>query len=347
MLRKFLFGLSGVFLLAGIGAGVFVFRAKSVRSEFVGERLFHVDERENVFSVAKRLESDHLTASRWYFLWSAWSGGLRGKIHAGDFVIPGKLTSPEVVTVFLLNDGKPKEIKLTFPEGWTAAQMAARLSSNGLDGDGFLALVAKPIPEWRDAYPALQSLPEGASIEGFLFPDTYTFLFSATSEAIVSKMLRNFEARFTPDMREESARQKKSIFEIVTLASIVEREIGTAKQSAEDIARERGMVSDLFWRRLADGHALESDATVRYARGGEAKVQHSLDDIAVDSPYNTYANKGLPPGPISNPGLISLHAALYPIANDFYFFLNNPKTGKTFFSKTFEEHVRNKSANGL
>ena len=347
MVRKLLFVLLGVCCVTGIGAGVFVYRAQSVKSEFVGERLFHIDEHENVFSVAKRLESDHLVVSRWYFLWSAWRGGLRGKIHAGDFVIPGRLTSPDVVTVFLMNDGKPKEITLTFPEGWMAKQMAARLSANGFDGDGFLALVERPLSAMTAKYPILASLPEGASLEGFLFPDTYTFLLSATSENILAKMLQNFEVRFTPDMREEASRQGKSVFQIVTLASIVEREIGTVNQSAEDIARERGMVSDLFWRRLADGHALESDATVQYARGGEAKVQHSLDDIAVDSPYNTYANKGLPPGPISNPGLVSLRAALFPIANDFYFFLNNPKTGQTFFSKTFEEHVRNKAANGL
>ena len=347
MVRKLLFVLLGVCCIAGIGAGVFVYRAQSVKSEFVGERLFHIDERENVFSVAKRLESEHLVVSEWYFLWSAWRGGLRGKIHAGDFVIPGKLTSADVATIFLVNDGKPKEITLTFPEGWTAKQMAARLSANGFDGDGFLALVMKPLPEWREKYPILASLPDGASLEGFLFPDTYTFLLSATPEDIIPKMLRNFEMRFTSDMREEAARQGKSVFQIVTMASIVEREIGTAKQSAEDIARERGMVSDLFWRRLADGHALESDATVQYARGGEAKVQHSAEDIAVDSPYNTYANKGLPPGPISNPGLVSLRATLFPIANDYYFFLNNPQTGQTFFSKTFEEHVRNKAANGL
>lgn len=347
MLRRLLFGFLGLCIFAGIGAGVFVYRAKSVQSEFVGERLFHINEHENVFSVANRLESEHLVVSRWYFLWSAWLGGLRGKIHAGDFVIPGKLTSPEVVTIFLLNDGKPKEITLTFPEGWTAQQMAARLSANEFDGNGFLALVTNPLAEWREKYPVLAGVPERASLEGFLFPDTYTFLLSATPEDIISKMLRNFETRFTADMQTETMRQGKSILEIVTMASIVEREIGTARQSAEDIVRERGMVSDLFWRRLADGHALESDATVQYARGGATKIQHSAEDIAVDSPYNTYANKGLPPGPISNPGLVSLRAALFPIANDYYFFLNNPQTGQTFFSKTFEEHVKNKAKNGL
>ena len=347
MLKRVLWGILAGVAVSGLCAGVFVYRERSVKSGFVGERLFHIDERESVFSMARRLESEHLVASRWYFLWSAWRGGLQGKIHAGDFVIPGRLTSPEVVTVFLSNDGKPKEITLTFPEGWTAKQMAARLSANGFDGDGFLSLVAKPLPEWRAKYPILASVPDGASLEGFLFPDTYTFLLSATPEDVVSKMLRDFETRFSTDMRAETERQGKIVFQIVTLASIVEREIGTANQSDEDIARERGMVSDLFWRRLADGHALESDATVQYARGGEAKVQHSARDIAVDSPYNTYANKGLPPGPISNPGLVSLRAALFPIANDYYFFLNNPKTGQTFFSKTFEEHVKNKAANGL
>ncbi|QQS21433.1 MAG: endolytic transglycosylase MltG [Candidatus Moraniibacteriota bacterium] len=147
-------------------------------------------------------------------------------------------------------------------------------------------------------------------------------------------------------MRKEADQQGKTVFETVTFASILEREIGNANQSAEAIERDRRMVSDLFWRRLRDNHALESDATLEYARG-ESKVQHSIEETRFDSPYNTYRYRGLPPGPISNPGLASLRATLFPLSNPYYFFLNNPKTGETFFAVTFEEHKHNKVKNGL
>ena len=159
-------------------------------------------------------------------------------------------------------------------------------------------------------------------------------------------MLANFGARFGSDFQDETKRQGKSVFEIVTMASILEREIGTVNQSEDSIENDRKMVSDIFWRRIAENHALESCATVQYVLG-TSKTQLSYEETRVNSPYNTYINKGLPPGPIANPGLVSLRAALFPVKNDFYYFLNNPKTGETFFAKTFEEHQANKAKNGL
>lgn len=346
MLKKILFIFLALFFVAGVSAGVFLYQARSAKGSFVGEKVFHIEDREDIMSIARRLEDAHLVASRWYFLWSAWRGGLQGKVRAGDFVISGKLTAPEVVATFLSEDGKPKEITLTFPEGWDAKKMAARLSANQFDGDGFLALVKNPLPEWRQQYSLLSRLPAGASLEGFLFPDTYTFRLDATPRDIVEKMLRNFETRFNDDLQQEATRQGKRVFDIVILASILEREIGTANQSVGTIERDRKMVSDLFWRRLKDGHALESCATVQFVLG-TSKTQLSFEETRTPSPYNTYINTGLPPGPIGNPGLVSLRAALFPTPNDFYFFLNNPTTGKIFFAKTFEEHQKNKAQNGL
>ena len=346
MMRKILFGFLFLVVLAGIGAGVFLYRAKTVRSEFVGERVFHIETSEDILSIADRLESDGLVRSKWYFLWSAWRMGLRGNVQAGDFVISGKRTAGEVVATLLSEEGKPKEITITFPEGWTAEKMAARLSANQFDGEQFLTLVKSPKEEWRDRFPVLETLPKGAALEGFLFPDTYAFFLDATPEDIIANMLRNFEKRFTSDFRAEAKRQGKSVFDIVIMASIVEREIGTANQAIETIARDRKMVSDLFWRRLKNGQRLESDATLAYARG-ESKVQHSIEETRFNSPYNTYENAGLPPGPIANPGLLSLQSALFPEPNTFVFFLNNPETGETFFAETFEGHQRNKMRNGL
>ena len=135
-----------------------------------------------------------------------------------------------------------------------------------------------------------------------------------------------------------SASTGKARYEALTLSSIVEMEVRTDA--------DRKIVADIFRRRIDAGMPLQSDATVRYALG-VTKVKHSLTDIAVDSPYNTYVNKGLPPGPISNPGLSSLQAVLTPTPNQYLYFLNNPNTGETVFAKTFEEHIANKAKNGL
>ena len=346
MMRRIVLFLGILFLCAGLFAGVFLYRAKTMRSGYTGERVFSIGAGEDIRSIARRLDEAGLVASEWYFLWSAWTGGLGGRVRAGDFVIPGKRTAPEVVALLRASEGKPKEVSITFPEGWTADKMAARLSANNFDGERFLALVRDPFPEWREKFPILETLPKGSSLEGFLFPDTYSFALDASSEMILERLLRNFDEKFDMSLRTETARQGKSVFEVVTMASILEREIGTANQSKETIERDRKIVSDIFWRRFKDGYPLESCATVQFVLGTN-KTQLSIEETRTDSPYNTYVNKGLPPGPISNPGGVSLRAALFPEANTFYFFLNNPETGKTFFATTFEEHKANKVKNGL
>ena len=169
---------------------------------------------------------------------------------------------------------------------------------------------------------------------------------TAVPEDILQLFLKNFGKKFDSSLQDKVRAEGKTTFDIVTMASILEREVGTTSQSIADIERERSIVSDIFWRRLSDGHRLESDATLAYALGTN-KIQHSAADTENPSLYNTYAHTGLPPGPISNPGLISLRAALFPISNEYYYFLNNPKTGETVFSKTFDEHVANKNKNGL
>lgn len=346
MLKKILIAIFLVFILAGVGAGVFLHRASTVRSEFSGERVFMVEEGEDAVSVGERLSAEGLVPNKWYFLWSAWRMGLQGRLHAGEYVIPGKLSAGEVVSVFLSTAGKPEEVTLTFPEGWTAVKIADRLSVNHFDGERFLQLVQNPDSEIRNTYPLLANLPESASLEGFLFPDTYTFRLTATPEDILQLFLKNFSVKFDASLRDKARVEGKTVFDIVTMASILEREVGTTAQKAADIERERSIVSDIFWRRLADGHRLESDATLAYALGTN-KIQHSVADTENSSLYNTYAHVGLPPGPISNPGLISLRSALSPISNEYYYFLNNPNTGETVFSKTFDEHVANKNKNGL
>jgi UPF0755 protein len=145
-------------------------------------------------------------------------------------------------------------------------------------------------------------------------------------------MLDNFNKKLSIKMREDIKKQGKTIFEIITLASIIEKEV-----SKEE---DRKIVAGIFYKRLKQGIHLESCATINYILGNNKK-QLSFEDTRVESPYNTYLNKGLPPGPISNPGIFAIKAAIYPQETDYLFFLSKP-TGETVFSKTFEEHNKNK-----
>ncbi|MFH0928244.1 MAG: endolytic transglycosylase MltG, partial [bacterium] len=191
---------------------------------------------------------------------------------------------------------------------------------------------AKPIKDWSLEFPFLTDKPAMVSLEGYLFPDTYRFAMNATAEDIVRRLLREFDRKFTMELRAEAADQKRSIFEVVVLASLLEREV----QSDSDKAK----VADLFLRRLDAKWALQADSTVNYATGGTSP-SISLEETRFDSPYNTYLYRGLPIGPISNPGLASLRAALHPEKNEYWFFLTTP-TGEVRYGRNLDEHNANR-----
>ena len=216
--------------------------------------------------------------------------------------------------------------------------MSERLTANDLPGAEFLVLAEKPKVQWREQFSFLQDAPSTASLEGFLFPDTYFFDPASSAEIIIEKMLANFGKRIGTSFLGEVQKQKRTLYAVVTLASIVENEVKSET--------DRKMVADLFLRRIASGQALQSCATLQYILGVDKK-QYSYEETRTESPYNTYLYPGLPPGPISNPGLMSLEAALAPTNNPYVYFLSDPKTDKTIFSVTYDEHVKNKNLYGL
>lgn len=301
-------------------------------------QVFEVKRGEDAFVLAERLEQDSIIASRWPFLWHLVRERKTRDIVAGQYALSGNLTVGDIV--FMITEGKTvsRDIRVTFPEGWTSRKMADRLTANGLPGDNFLYLVKHPLPEWRTQFDFLSGSPVGASVEGFLFPDTYLFNPEASGQTIIETMLRNFDRKVDPELRKAFNTRNKNLFSAVTLASVVENEV-----PAET---DRRLVSDLFLRRLSVGQPLQSDATIKYILGID-KIQHSFEETRVASPYNTYVNKGLPIGPVGNPGLASLRAVAFPESNGYFYFLSDPKTGETIFSSTYDEHVANKAAHGL
>ncbi|MEK7494705.1 MAG: endolytic transglycosylase MltG [Patescibacteria group bacterium] len=316
------------------------YEAKFSYGSVMTNQSFEVRLGEDAFQVSARLKEQGIIRSSVAFLWHLVKEKDVHSLVAGTYEVSGSQSIAEIAHV--LTQGKIQEaaqdIRVTFPEGWTARMMAERLTAQGLPGEEFRLIAEKPSAELRAEFDFLAGLPAKATLEGFLFPDTYLFAPDATADVIIHTLLRNFGTKVTPDLRNASKESGHTFFQVVTLASIIEEE----GRSEED----RKMISDIFWKRIAIGQPLQSDATVNYILG-TFKDQPTLKDLETNSPYNTYQNAGLPPGPISNPGLISLRAAIYPKDNPYFYFLNNPETRVTVFSRTFEEHKQNRVKNGL
>jgi UPF0755 protein len=236
-------------------------------------------------------------------------------------------------------NGETNERTITIPEGWDLVDLAAHFESIGMySAEAFFSTTGWPpsVPKGKSqisstdlaqTFSFLRERPRGATLEGFLFPDTYRIWRDANIKDVVSKMLANFDEKISPDLREEIHHTKRSLFEIVTMASLVEKEV--ADES------DRKIVADILWKRLDLGIPLQVDATVNYVTG--KKGSPNASDLTTKSPYNTYQNRGLPPGPIANPGLGAILAALRPTRNPYLYYLSTPE-GTTIFSRSLEEH---------
>lgn len=302
---------------------------------------FEIKKGENIWNTASNLKKEGIIESKIYFVWYIYKNDYRGKIKAGKYILSSELKTSEIVMILAEGDksGEKESKKITFPEGLSMKQMAKKLEDSGFGGDDFLELAKNP-EYFREKYEFnfLSDIPKEKNLEGYLFPDTYSFFIDASAEDIIVKMLDNFDKRISEDLKVAIKNQNKNIYEILTMASIVEKESNNAK--------DKKIVSGVFYNRIKNGQALQSCATLAFVLG-EDKLQYSYEDTQVNSPYNTYMNAGLPPGPITNPGLDSIIAAVYPDKTEYLYFLNNPKTKETIFSNTLEEHNLNKDKNGL
>ncbi|HDQ16627.1 MAG TPA: endolytic transglycosylase MltG [Candidatus Vogelbacteria bacterium] len=234
-------------------------------------------------------------------------------IPAGYYHFPKRISVIEVVDRLRHGDYGQEKKRVTIPEGLNVRQIVEILAHN-LDNFSKEEFI---------------SLTEGK--EGFLFPDTYFFFPQATSEDIIKAMEDNFE-RQTIELKEETLRQGKNWREIVIIASLIELEASQAEA--------RRMISDIIWRRLKINMPLQIDAVFPYIMGKNT-FELTLEDLQYDSPYNTYRYRGLPPGAIANPSLDSLEATLYPIPNEYWYYLSD-KEGNMHYTITHDEHLKNK-----
>ncbi len=250
-------------------------------------------------------------------------------LKAGEYRITEDLSSIGAAELFV--KGMPrKELTIRFIEGWSITDIAQYLESNSIVSRA--DFLSETLKDYSREFPFLQSRIHGISLEGYLFPDTYRIYEGSSATDIIEKMLENFARQYAGDIEKETSAQSRSVNDVVTLASILEQEVKSGK--------DRRMVADIFYRRIKGGMPLQADSTINYVTG-RADPGARASDLVVESPYNTYRNKGLPPGPICNPGIDAIRAALTPAANPYWFFLTT-ETGEVIYSKTFEEHVRNK-----
>lgn len=322
-------------LLAG---GIICFRYRVYYSvgPAASDKVFVIKEKQRGLEIASGLEESGLVSGKWYLVYYLWSHGKLGSLIPGEYDLPGGATIPEIADD--ITKGKEMAVRITFPEGWTAKQMADRLNANGLPGDDFLRIVNDP-GNFKKRYDYL-NIPEVTTLEGYLFPDTYSFKTDISAENIIGRLLDNFDSRLSDKMREDMTAQGKKTREIVIMASLLEKEVQTPA--------DMKLVAGIFYNRLRIGQRLQSDATLSYALG-DNDDQHSGAELDLDSPYNTYRNAGLPPGPISNPGLNALEAAVYPQISDYNYFLTATVSGqkKVFYARTYDEHLANKQKAGL
>lgn len=255
--------------------------------------------------------------------------GATDRIRPGTYALsPGQ--SPGEIVRWLM-EGHGQVLRLTVPEGYSIGKIAQLLDSKGLGrGEVFRALAKDP-ERFRARHGWLSELPSGATLEGFLFPDTYMFEGEKVEEAaLIEQMLDRFESVIRAEYR-KAGNPSMRFFEAVTLASIIELEAVRPQ--------ERALISGVFRNRLKIGMRLGSDPTVEYALGRhQGRKGLSFKDIKIDSPYNTYRYAGLPPGPIANPGLASFQAALNPQETDYLYFVARGD-GTHAFTRTYAEHL--------
>lgn len=299
-------------------------------------RPFEIKLGESTYDITNRLQSEGLIGDadllRDYLIYS----GLDKTIQAGEYTLNPRNSPVEIAHA--LQDATPSEVTFRILPGWRLDEIAAALPTSGLNFSAWDFMKLATLPP--ASLPLTPELPPGVSLEGFLYPDSYRLKRAITAQDFLKTVLEDFTAKVTPDLIAGFENQNLSLFEAVTLASIVQREA--------IVEEEMPMIASVFTNRLRAGMRLDSDPTVQYALGLDPengswwKSPLSLDDLQVASAYNTYQIPGLPPGPIANPSLSALRAVAFPADTPYYYFRAAcDGSGRHNFAETFEQHQSN------
>jgi len=296
---------------------------------------FIIESGETAIGIGERLQEQGFITDAALFRRFLQYNGLDASLEAGEYQLRRNMTMREIAES--LQHSRVVDVAITIPEGWRAEQVADLLTAeNIMDGSVFLAAVRQ-----GDVinHPLLADRPAGANLEGYLFPETYRLPAQATPEDLLMRMLDTMQARLPIGWESMAAAQGLSLYEVLTLASIVEREAV--------VPAERPTIASVYLNRLKEGMYLQADPTVQYAMGYQPdsglwwKTPVTLEEYEnVNSPYNTYLYPDLPPGPIASPGVSSIAAVLQPAQTTYFFFLGRGD-GSHIFANTFGEHEQN------
>lgn len=301
---------------------------------------FSVKSGSSLSAVSKNLEAAGLIHNHTVFKYMADFMGMGQKIQSGDYELTRAMSATEILNQLISGDGKPLTMKITIIPGWTVEDVANYLVEIKVlsSADEFLSL-CKSGEAYNGYYFIEEVMKTGTvsqrkyALEGYLSPNTYEIYTSSSADTLIKRLLTQTEAAYLSGYDERAQELGLTMDQVFTLASMIEKEAKTS-----DFAK----VSAVFHNRLKAGMTLGSDVTVKYASGSQ-KMSLNDSDLAVDSPYNTYTHKGLPVGPICNPSMDAVVAALYPdeqyVAQKYLYFCSaEPESGKLVFSKTLEEH---------
>ena len=295
---------------------------------------FQIKAGESADEIGRRLEQDGLIRSATAFSLISRLRARDSALQAGYYRLRPTMQVSEIVAE--LGSGQPRAVRVTLREGLRIAEIADELAAKSItDRDRFIRL-ATGEAKWIED---ITGRPGNAGLEGYLFPDTYEFDPNLPAEAVIERLIQNFLFRFDDDQREQAKKRGMTVHQVMTLASIVEREAR--------VPGERPIIAGVFLNRLNRLIPLQADPTVQYAIVQDRqrldsfwKAELTADDLKRPSPYNTYLNTGLPPGPICSPGLASIKAVLAPAETKALYFVARPD-GSHAFAETLDEHNRN------
>jgi UPF0755 protein len=311
-------GVGLALLLAGVEVGRALLPAPGLRT---GPRTVEILPQSGLLQVARTLAEAEVIRSRAMFVLLAVFRGTAGSLKAGEYELPEG--APLLAVLRQIELGRVKPRLLVLPEGFTIRELARQIEAEGIaPGDEVRRVATNPIFAWSLGLAA-------ETVEGYLFPDTYQVTKGMRIEEILARMVQRFREKVATD--ETLTRLQAhglSLHELVTLASIVEKEAV--------LAEERPVIAGVFWNRLRRDMPLQADPTVAYAVGKDGRAP-TRDDLQVDHPFNTYRNRGLPPGPIANPGLAAIQAVLSPAKVPYLYFVSIDDR-QHHFSTTLEEH---------
>lgn len=326
-----------IFLIIFLGViiGGYYYVQTNLQSVIIEDRVeIDIPRGSSINTIAEVLKSENLIHNPFVFEMYTRYKGVAGSFRAGTYEFEGEVTPENIVERLKKGDVVDESIRFTIPEGLRGDQVAKRLENNGLgEKDRYLELFnsLEKFDYWF-----LEDIDTDNSVkymlEGFLYPETYSVENDITEKEVVKMLLDQFDKVFDDDFRVKKEELGMDIKDLITIASIVEREAV--------VDDERAKVAGVFYNRLEDGIKLEACATVEYVLR-ENKPRLTIEDTKIESDYNTYMHAGLPPGPIASPGKKSIKAALNPEEHDYYYFVAKEDGSREhYFSETLEEHNR-------